>query len=103
MSTTPEKAGTTWRYAITREQHDGENFYTIREVYTGPDGALSWTTDAIAARGDTWQECANDLSLMTRVLGAPILDLTLDPPAWVDVIEHRRALRLRPGSTDGGA
>lgn len=82
--------GTTWRYAITREQHDGEDFYTIREVYTGPDGALSWTEDAIAARGDTWVECCDDLAKMGRALGSPVLDLTLDPPEWISPLARTR-------------
>lgn len=77
----------TWRYAMTREQWDTaagpEDFFTIREVYEGPDGALSWTKDAIAARGDSWMECADDLAKMTRAMNGPILDLTLDPPRFV--------------------
>ena len=74
---------TTWRYAITREQFDGEDFYTIREVYTSPDGSLSWTENAIAARGDGWMEVADDLARMGRAINAPVLDLTLDPPRFV--------------------
>lgn len=75
--------GTTWCYRITREQIDGEDFYTIREVYTAPDGSLSWTEDPIAARGDGWIECADDLSRMSHAVGGPVLDLTVDPPRLV--------------------
>lgn len=96
----PRRPGS-WCYRITRERIDGEDFYTIREVYTGRDGGLSWTEDAIAASGESWMECADALSLMTRALSSDVLDLTLDPPALVPVIEHRRAVRNPPeGSAD---
>lgn len=74
----------TWRYAMTRETDaDGEHFFTIREVYFSEDGALSWTEDAIAARGDSWQECADDLALMSRAIGSAVLDISADPPQWI--------------------
>jgi hypothetical protein len=80
------REGTTWRYCITREKDEhGEDWFTLREVYTAPDGALSWTEDAVAAGGDSWRDCADDLSVMGRAIGAPVLDLTLDPPAFVSV------------------
>lgn len=76
---------TTWRYAMTREtDEDGEHFFTIREVYTSDGGALSWTENAIAARGDTWTECADDLAVMGRAIGASVLDISVDPPKWLD-------------------
>ena len=73
----------TWRYAMTREVHDGEAFYTIREVYTSDDGKIGWTQDAIAARGDTWQQCGNDLALMGRAVGSSILDISGDGYEWI--------------------
>ena len=87
---------TTWRYAMTREQIDGEDFFTIREVYTGPDGALSWTECSIAPCGDSWTECANDLAIMERAMSAPVLDLTLDPPA---LVSPRGMRRPKPGKS----
>lgn len=87
------REGTTWRYAITRERIHGEDFYTIREVYTGPDGELSWTEDSIAASGESWMECADDLALMTRAMNSLVLDLTLDPPAFVSILDLHRANR----------
>ena len=68
---------------MTREKHDGEDFFTIRELYTGPEGQLGWTEDPIAPRGDSWIGCADDLALMGRAASGPILDLTLDPPTFV--------------------
>ena len=96
----PRRPGS-WCYRMTREQRDGEDFFTIREIYTGGDGSLSWSADPIAARGDSWMECADDLALMGRALGADVLDLTLDPPALVSVLDLRRALRTPPGQTGG--
>lgn len=76
---------TTWRYAMTREtDEDGEHFFTIREVYTSDDGTLSWTAIGVAARGDTWSECGDDLAKMGRAIGSPVLDISVDPPQWLD-------------------
>lgn len=91
-----ESDGTTWRYAITRESAPTGDWYAIREVYTHPDGSLSWSEEPVTVGGDTWLECGEDWALMGRAVNAPILDLTLDPPAWVGVIEHRRDLRSGP-------
>jgi len=88
------REGTTWRYALTREVFDGEDFYTIREVYTGPNGELSWTDSAIAPRGDTWIEAVNDIALMTRAMTEPILDISMDPPMWVPVLVNKRRERI---------
>lgn len=81
---------TTWRYAMTREHVHGVDVYTIREVYVSPDGSLSWTEAACATNGSSWLDCANDLALMGRAAGGPVLDLTLDPPAWVSPRDFRK-------------
>ena len=74
----------TWRYCITRERlDDGSIHYALREVYTDDDGSLSWTANPITASGETWQEIANDLGYMSNAAGMDVLDLTLDPPAFV--------------------
>ena len=94
-----ERAHTTWRYAMTREVHDGEPFYTIREVYSSDDGKVGWTEDAIAARGDSWQECGDDLSLMGRALGSNILDISGETYEWIkprEATERDRALTSPP-------
>lgn len=92
MTDKPREA-MTWRYAMTREFDElGDDLFTIREVYTGENGSLSWTENAISARGEKWMECVNDLAMMGRAVGGPILDLTLDPPAFVDPRTMRRAL-----------
>ena len=95
--TAEKDVGTTWRYAITSEDHDGEDFYTVREVYTSPNGALSWTENPIAARGDGWMECADDLARMGRAVGGPVLDLTLDPTAFVSPRTLPRKRVIPPG------
>lgn len=81
---------TTWRYLMTREQHpSGDIEFTIREVYEGPHGALSWTKDPVAAAGDDYAECVAAMHLMSRVVDAPVLDLTLDPPRLVPASDFR--------------
>jgi hypothetical protein len=81
---TVDPEATTWRYLMTRERHPtGEEEFTIREVYEGPHGALSWTEKPIAAAGDDYAECVAAMHLMSRVVDAPVLDLTLDPPRLV--------------------
>jgi hypothetical protein len=74
--------GTTWRYVFAKDERDGEVTWTVRELYTGADGSvLSWTAEPVAARGDTWQELAEDLIRMEKAFGArEALDLTADPP-----------------------
>lgn len=87
----------TWNYRMTRELlPDGlgglSDVFAIREVYYDDDGnPTSWSKDPIAAHGETWRDAAEDLTLMGVALGAPILDLTLDPPAFVDHHEFMRA------------
>lgn len=73
---------TTWRYLLARERAaNGDDYFTVREVYEDHDGRLSWTADAIEPSGETWREIANDLALMSGAANGPVLDLTLDPPA----------------------
>lgn len=75
---------TTWRYCITRERVDDETeAFAIREVYTHPDGGLSWSADPIAPHGETWWEIADDVVRMAGAISGRMLDLTLDPPALV--------------------
>lgn len=82
---------TTWNYRMTRDRvPDGlggqSDVFAIREVYYDADGKpTSWSKDPIAAGGETVQEAGDDLSLMGRALGRPVLDLTLDPPQFVDL------------------
>lgn len=75
----------TWRYALARSDDGaGGHHYDIREVYTAPDGALSWTAGPAGPSGDTVAEILTDLDRMTRAITDALLDLTLDPPALVD-------------------
>ena len=85
---------TTWRYAMTREVHSGEVVYAIREVFTSTmsDGQsrMSYTDQPVTPSGGTWVECGEDLVLMSRAVGGPILDLSDDEPEWIKPHEARK-------------
>jgi hypothetical protein len=76
-----------WRYALTREVHHHgsgvEESFSVREVYTNADGSLSWTEHPVAVSSDTTDGCRWVLGRMVEALSLPVLDLSLDPPAWV--------------------
>lgn len=55
----------------------------MRELFTDDDGGISWTEDTVGPAGETPAELADDLRHMAAAYGAPILDLTLDPPRLV--------------------
>lgn len=80
-------ARTTWRYAVTLQRTDFEYLYEIHEVYTGPDGTLSWPDHPAVPFGNTYRELADDLARMqaalTTTATARVLDIT-DPehPEW---------------------
>lgn len=80
---------TTWRYCIARESVGGFDEYSIREVYTGASGAISWT-ESVDVSADSLREIREVLSLMSGAVGRPILDLTLDPPALVSPVGFGR-------------
>lgn len=74
----------TFRVCVTREfTDDGEDYFTIREVYTADDGALSWTEKAVPIVADTWQELVTEVVRFGEALDLPVLDLTLDTPRFV--------------------
>jgi hypothetical protein len=75
-------AETTWRYGVTREMVDGEESWSIREVYIGSDGQIFWTYDPIPAVEMSWRDLSKALDLMVEALTLPVLDLTVDPPAY---------------------
>lgn len=98
---TVDPEATTWRYLMTRAQHsNGEIEFTVREVYEGPHGALSWTQEAVTVSGDNYAACVADLHLMARIADAPVLDLTLDPPRLVPASEFRHPASDATGGTD---
>lgn len=92
---------TTWRYAVTRSYVEGATeelsgyAYEIREVYTDDDGKLSWTKDPIDPFGETLKEIREVLILMSSATSDNVLDLTVDPPQWVDPITIIRKDRER--------
>lgn len=74
----------TFRVAITREHtDDGEDFFTVREVYTGEDGKLSWTEEAVPVVADSWQELVTEIVRFGEALDLPILDLTVEPARFI--------------------
>lgn len=87
----------TWRYVLTREVHDGEELWTMRELYTDIAGqqGMSWTADPIEASGESAMDVLADLARMAADAHLPYLDLTLDPPALVEhtLAEDRAAER----------
>jgi hypothetical protein len=48
----------------------------IHEVFYGPDGGISWTTEPVAAEGDTLDELRETLERMLKALDQPIIDGT---------------------------
>lgn len=75
---------TTWHYAMSRERdEEGNTHYGLVEVYVDGKNALSWSDPVMNLAGERWIEAADDLSKVTRAVGAPVLDLTLDPPRLV--------------------
>lgn len=82
---------TTWRYAVTRSRNDEGFYYEIREVYTDADDEISgYTADPINPFGETLKEIQESLTRMATASLGPVLDLTVDPPQWVDPITIRR-------------
>lgn len=97
---------TTWRYAVTRQFAEGATeelsgyVYEIREVYTDYDGKLSWTTDPMDPYGETLKEIQECLIRMSSAAFGNVLDLTVDPPVWVDPITVRRMDRALGGGAE---
>lgn len=77
---------TTWRYAATRvsDPRTGEETWEIRELYTEDDNKFSYTTSAVAAAGDSFEELQRDLDRMRGDARLPHLDLTGDTARLVE-------------------
>jgi hypothetical protein len=67
----------TWNYRITRQRAGAEFEFTIREVYYDETGTVvTWTQDAVAAHGDTREECVAALArMMDDAESRPVLDV----------------------------
>jgi hypothetical protein len=79
---------TSWRYIPTREVSHGEEVWFVREIYTDPDGSLSWTKDPVLPFGTSLASLKRDLAMMAADLErGDFLDMTLDPPRLVEVPE----------------
>lgn len=73
-----------WHYVICREQgDDGEDYYTIRELHTSADGKVGWTEESVEPQGSSWSDLVTDLAYMMNAAGREVLDLTVDPPTFV--------------------
>jgi hypothetical protein len=64
----------------TTHHFDGttEDFYAIREAYTGSGGGVSWTAEEAFPHGETVAELRADFELMQRAFDEPVLDLRDD-------------------------
>lgn len=76
---------TTWNYRGCIERTDDGPIFTVREVYYGPNGALSWTAEPCYPQADSWKDLCEELILMERgAMATPYLDITELPGVWVD-------------------
>lgn len=92
-----------WRYAFTREKIvDGEETFTIHEVYFDDDNNLSsWSADPIAPQADTFTGLEEELQRMLQESMRFILDLTEDPPVFITANDlPPEALKARPEGTE---
>jgi hypothetical protein len=72
-----------WNYRLTVQTCDDVSLWEVREIYYADDGSVtSWSKDPITASGESWLECADDLSRMAGVISLPAFDL--DAQAWCD-------------------
>lgn len=56
-----------------------ENSFTLHKVYYDDDGSVKyWSTDPIAAYGETLEELKNDLEHQLKALEKPVLEETED-------------------------
>lgn len=56
-----------------------ENSFTLHEVYYDDDGNVKyWSTDPIAAYGETLEELKSDLEHQLKALEKPVLEETED-------------------------
>ena len=79
----------TWNIRVVRDRYDnGEEFYSLREVYYDDDGnPTHMTADAgINVEGDTYEDLVEYLSWCVIAVSKPILDpQELWPDADADV------------------
>ena len=63
----------TWHYQAVRETIQGEDIYTIREVYD----KYGWTVEPVFAQGDTKEELVQCLkNMLSDAEEFPVLDVT---------------------------
>lgn len=76
----------TWKYAITKEGSNEDPYYTVREVHFTDSGEVThWTTDPVTADGESSLSVRDTLQMMSRdAEKGQVLDLTVDPPVWID-------------------
>lgn len=76
-----------WNYRLTVQTCDGANVWELRAIYYDAEGNVSaWSADPAVAFGESWQECADDLTRMASVIGDEAYDL--DAKRWVDHNRH---------------
>lgn len=65
----------TWNHRVVRAVQNGEEGYSIREVFYNDDGSISmWTKDPIDPYGETLDGLRLTLERMLECLDKPVLD-----------------------------
>lgn len=68
-----------WNYRVVRHVEDGDEWFTIREVFYHQDGSIeAISAEAIEPAGESHLELRHDLDLMMMALSDPVLDLPLE-------------------------
>lgn len=93
-----------WQYRIVRDHHEGQPFYTIREVYFEGDQVASWTAEGVDPFGETREEIFQCLAdMMGATVRFTILDLTGEKPELISNAEADRRdgkRRIRDAETE---
>ena len=87
----------TWSYVVAYEiGDDGSDVFSIREMYTDPDGSLSWTAP-VPIHGIGWTDLVIAIGRCADALTRPILDLTSTPAVLISMtaLRARESARMR--------
>lgn len=85
MEAVTQYKATPWRYIMARERlPSGEDIFTMRKLFTGPQGQLSWTGQPVIPQGCSAMECSQEIVALGNALWRrELLDLTMSPPKVV--------------------
>ena len=66
----------TWNYRVCKETHDGEVYYTLREVYYKDNGKIDgMTMKEVGAMGESVEELKEVLQNMLKALNKDVVDV----------------------------